>query len=165
MTNDDALDSWHKREFGFGRLSGGRGQGYLQKNISPGQTDSTCIEREVLLAAETDAAGLPISYTLGLRRNFCCWGPTSNLRPVLDLLLKTTQSMLLDFFVRPQNILVWLVAGFWYFSVVFRQNIGPLRSNLVFTEFELLYAHYLRITRLWQQIFDSFLKKGCFVLY
>ena len=74
-------------------------------------------------------AGLPIKWTLGLRWHFCCRGPISNARPVFDSSAKTTQGKVLDFVVKPQNMLIWLVATKRCFSGSFRHCIGPLTSN------------------------------------
>ena len=77
-------------------------------------------------------AGLLNSYTFRPHHTFCCRGLISNPRPVLDFSTKTTQSMLLDFFVKPQNMLVWLVTTCWCFPGCFRHNIGPFISKLIF---------------------------------
>ena len=42
-------------------------------------------------------AGLIEDCRLDLHWHFCCLGPISNLRPVLDSLAQTTRGMLLDF--------------------------------------------------------------------
>ena len=68
-------------------------------------------------------AGLPVSVTswdYAGSWNFCCWGPIWNPRPVLDSSAQTTWGMLLDFFVKPQNGLVWL--NFSPFFKIFENN-------------------------------------------
>ena len=44
-----------------------------------------------------DTAGSPFSYNLRHCHNFCCGGPISNPRPVLDSSVQTTRGMILDF--------------------------------------------------------------------
>ena len=90
-------------------------------------------------------AGLPISWTLGRRHNFCCRGSISNPRPFLDSSAQTTRGMLLDFFCKPQNgIFAFFCQCFLssrkkWFPGGFRHCIGPLSSNTIFSESELVY--------------------------
>ena len=72
--------------------------------------------------------------TTYIRHNCCCRGPISNPRLVLDSSSKITRGMIIGFFVKPQNMPVWLGAAFWCFPGFFRQNIGPLSSTSIFTE-------------------------------
>ena len=48
-------------------------------------------------------AGLPFSYKSGCHHNFCCGGPISNPRPVLESSAQTTRANVLGFFVKPQT--------------------------------------------------------------
>ena len=48
-------------------------------------------------------AGLPISYTWGLRHNFCCRGRILIPRPVLESQAQTTRVNVLDLFVKPKD--------------------------------------------------------------
>ena len=48
-------------------------------------------------------AGLPISYTVGRRQNFCCRGPILIPRPDSETSAQTTRSFVLHFFVKPKN--------------------------------------------------------------
>ena len=49
----------------------------------------------------------------GPHHNFCCRGPISTPRPVLDSSAQTTQGNVLGFFVKPKNGLVWPVFTFF----------------------------------------------------
>ena len=48
-------------------------------------------------------AGLPISYTVGRRHNFCCRGPILIPRPDSETSAQTTRGNVLDFFVEPKK--------------------------------------------------------------
>ena len=48
-------------------------------------------------------AGLLISYTVGLRHNFCCRGPILIPSPDSETSAQTTRTFVLDFFVKPKN--------------------------------------------------------------
>ena len=85
-------------------------------------------------------AGLPIRCTNGLRWHFCCRGPISNPRSLLDFPAQTTRGELFDFFVRCENELVTLVFGKRVFSQgFFKDKIGPLSSNQFFSQSEAYY--------------------------
>jgi len=56
-----------------------------------------------LLYINTHTAGLPISYTVGRRHNFCCRGPILIPRPDSETSAQTTRADVLDFFVKPKN--------------------------------------------------------------
>ena len=61
---------------------------------------------EVLLIARTlnsNTAGLPISWTVGLLNNFCCRGPILIPRPDSETSTQITRGNVLDFFVKPKN--------------------------------------------------------------
>ena len=51
----------------------------------------------------SSTAGLPISYTVGRRHNFCCRGPILIPRPDSETSAQTTRVNLLDFFVKPKT--------------------------------------------------------------
>ena len=108
-------------------------------------------------------AGLPVSYRLGPRWYFCYWGQILIPRPALDSAAQTTRGMLLDFFVKPQNSLVWLVtaSGRWCFPGGFRHKTGPLSSNGFFSKSE---AYYDRNFSSLNKTFEKKRTKQYFVL-
>ena len=57
------------------------------------------MDRETGFSPLAMSAGLPISYTLELRNNFCRWGPILIPRPVLESPAQTTGGNVLDFFL------------------------------------------------------------------
>ena len=110
-------------------------------------------------------AGLPISQTLWLCHNFCSRGPISNLRPVLDSSAKTKRGVVFGFFVKPQNMLVWLVAVFWCFWGVLgtKSTLEP-KIDFHWVGTIVWYAHYVHKSSSCRLVFDNFLIRRCFIL-
>ena len=91
--------------------------------------DFSFVLKDVLLVVTT--AELLVSYTVGLHHNFCCRGPILDSRPVLGSSAQTTQGMLRRFFVKAQNMLVWVFAVSWYFPGVFRHTVNRAQNRFL----------------------------------
>ena len=70
----------------------------------------------------------------------------------MNSLAKTTRGVLLEFFVKPQNILVWLVAVLWYFPGVLG-TISALELNI---ESKPLHTHDVLKSSSCLYFFDNF---------
>ena len=76
-----------------------RSQIYLIFHVSPIQK---LIISSVHKSLDT-TAGMLISFTVGLRHNFCYRGPILIPRPDSETSAQTTRAHVLDFFVKPKN--------------------------------------------------------------
>ena len=88
---------------------------------------------------KSPTAGVRIRCTLGLCWHFCCRGPISNPRPVLDFPAQTARGKVFDFFVKAENELVTLVFGKRCFLSFFTNKIGSVGSNRFFSKTEAYY--------------------------
>ena len=108
-----------------------------------------------------------ISYTLGLRHNFCCQGPISKLRPVLDSSQgqQTTHNMLLRFFCKTSKHACLASCHILMFLGGYRHNIHLLSSTLTFYRVKRPYAYFVRKSSSCLQIFNNSSTNQCFVLH